>query len=271
MEKGDDITVDEFKKRTKKWLDIDNIPKQVAISTMTITCKMDIEFITANIQKYLELEFGKILAIKCKSLVRTLVHKKQKVSKKSGNFKQRENFYNQVSLKIKIEDKPNPLNVKLFSNGSIQMTGCKSSDNICDSLIMIVERLKEIKAMIDPKKNKVIEKPYVNDISKLRLDNIRDFNIAMANCNFNIKFKINKENCIKIFKAEKYDYTYNPNSNAGLIIKYQYDEDKKISILLFDSGSINIAGANSGDHINKAYKFIVDFLIKNYDKIVENN
>ncbi len=45
----------------------------------------------------------------------------------------------------------------------------------------------------------------------------------------------------------------------------------KISVFVFESGSIIITGAKHADHISKAYKYITTKIYENYNKIIINN
>ena len=53
-----------------------------------------------------------------------------------------------------------PVNIKLFSNGSMQLTGCKVVKNALDTIEKIFEELKKVKAIVNPTTMKVEEKPF---------------------------------------------------------------------------------------------------------------
>ena len=114
-------------------LGIKKLPNDIKISNITICCKLDIEFKINDIAKDINLNENSIVSIAYgndDSTNRTLKEKKNKLLNKKKGFS---NFYNQVSLKIMVESKKEkPLNIKLFKNGSIQMTGCNSVDNIVE-------------------------------------------------------------------------------------------------------------------------------------------
>lgn len=69
----------------------------------------------------------------------TTVFKKSKSKKKSTiNVK---SFYNQVSLVIKPKDNDKQINVKLFGNGKLQMTGCKKVSDAVNAAEVIRDYL----------------------------------------------------------------------------------------------------------------------------------
>jgi TATA-box binding protein (TBP) (component of TFIID and TFIIIB) len=222
-------------------------------------------FNVANIGKYLELSHNKIFSVKYGSSPetnRTLDNKKKRRTLK--NKKKKRNFYNQVSIEAK-SDKGKIINIKLFSNGSIQMTGCKDIENSLGALNNLFNELKKIKAAYDPITKKIIDKPYVTDSSKISLDKILKLRIAMINSNFNIGFKIDRDKLFDLMHIKGHtECTYDPIIHACVNIKYDSD-GKAVSIFVFESGSIIITGANNGKHICDAYNFINKLLLNNYN------
>ena len=110
--------------------------KDINISTITLTCKIknDILLKTFLIGKYIELN-DEIKGVKyCngnKEILRgdysTIMYKKAK--KKVEEKINKKLFYNQISVIIYNKKTDSNFNVKIFSNGSLQITGCKSKDN----------------------------------------------------------------------------------------------------------------------------------------------
>ena len=159
------VTTNINKKKLALNIDFDKLPDDVSISTMTITCKIDAEFNVTNIGKYIDLKYNGIVAVRHgnsddKTANRSLIIKKQSAQK---NRKKKKAFYNQVTILVRTK-KNKITNVKLFTNGAIQMTGCKSIDGVIDALTKIFTELKVVKATFDYKSNKVIEKPFASKI-----------------------------------------------------------------------------------------------------------
>lgn len=251
-------------------LDMDQLPEDVSISTMTITCKIDTEFNVTNIGKYMDLKHNGIVAVKHgetadKTTNRSLIIKKQSQQKD----KKKKSFYNQATILVKTK-KNKTTNVKLFSNGSIQMTGCKGLDVFVETLNKIFSELKVVKAKLDYKLNRVVEKPFATDTEVLDIKNIYDFKICMINSNFCIGFNIDRDKLFDILIDDKIECSYDPIIHACVNIKYEHKE-KTISIFVFESGAVIITGARTCQQIVEGYMFINKYLLKNYTYINKNN
>ena len=79
-----------------------------------------------------------------------------------------------------LEDEPQ-INIKLFKNGSVQMSGCKTVDNINIVLNKLMDRLKQVKGRVED--GKIKEITYVEEPEKL---GIFGFKIDMIYCNYKI-------------------------------------------------------------------------------------
>lgn len=253
-------------------LDMKKLPNDIDISTMTLTCSIGTTFNVMNIAKYIDLSYNFIETVKYGAggiINRTLDAKKISTWNKK-NKKTKKNFYNQVSLLVKIKNFIK-INVKLFINGSIQMTGCKSIKGALWVLHQLFEKLKTSKYILNETRTQIVPCSFVGDATKLEIEQLKSFKIAMINSGFNIGFKINREQLFNILTTEGYNCVYDPTKHACVNIKYNVNTDKVISIFVFDSGSIIITGANTGQHIISGYNFINVYLITNYKKIVKRD
>ncbi len=170
-----------------------------------------------------------------------------------------------------IKSKKNkPINVKIFSNGAIQMTGCKTIDNALDVLIIILEEFKNIRAIVNYKEHKIVEKPYASDLNILKLKNVKKFKIAMINSNFKLPFKIDRRKLYNLMMSHGYDCVYDPNKHAPVNIKYDHI-DKPISIFVFEKGPVIITGARNCGQILESYNFINKYLLTNIKGIIKND
>ncbi len=270
----------------KSKLELLNLPYDLEISTTTITCHLDIIFNVENIGLYFN-DFDDVIIGKRygNRIVNNLINvKKLKIGKKKKR-REKKNFYNQVSLifrsatlmgldpdKLDIKEKFKTVNVKLFINGSIQMTGCKHLDNIKKSLEILFTKLKTCKAILN-RELKFEIKPFVDDITKLDINKVTNFKIVMINTNFNIQFQINRERLHQLLKELGFDVTFDPIIHACVNIKYHIPSsfNKTISIFVFESGSITIAGSNSCQQVLDTYNFINKFILSNYSKLLTKN
>lgn len=281
-----------------------NLPYDLTISTATITCKLNVMFDVANIAYYFN-DFDDIIVGKRygNRIINNLINvKKLKIGKKKKR-KEKKNFFNQVSLifrsatlmgldpeKLSLKEKFKNINIKLFINGSIQMTGCKHLDNIKKSLEILFDKLKVTKAILT-KDMKFEKKTFVKSIdnlnlSKIQVDfgsgyikpfdnnllniqNITKFEIRMINTNFNIGFQINRDKLHQLLLNDGYDASFDPIIHACVNVKFFMAElNKTISIFVFESGSITIAGSNSCYQILTTYNFINKFILSNYNKLL---
>lgn len=138
------------------------------IFTMTVSCIFkDCIFNLINIGKYLDID-SDILGIKynygetsiLKGNYITTMYKKSKV--KNSDKINKVLFYNQVSLSIKIND--NIVNAKLFSNGSLHLTGIKNSNESKIVVELLYKKLLNLK-----NKNKTVL--LCSDINGVLVDN----------------------------------------------------------------------------------------------------
>jgi len=259
--------------------DLLSIPPDLAISTTTVTMKVNVFFNVENIGLYFD-DFDNILIGKRygNRVVNNLINIKKIKSDKKKKRKEKKNFYNQVSLifrtctlmgldpsKITQKEGLKTVNVKLFINGSIQMTGCKHLENIKSSLELLFDKLKVTKVILN-KNMEYIEKPFVIDTTLLNINNVNNFYIQMINTNFNIQFHINRSKLFQLLLDNNIDASFDPIIHACVNIKYYLSskKTKTISIFVFESGSITIAGSNSCSEILEAYNFINKFILSNY-------
>jgi TATA-box binding protein (TBP) (component of TFIID and TFIIIB) len=259
------------------------LPYDLEISTSTITCNLDITFNVENIGLYFN-DFDDILIGKRygNRIVNNIVSIKKLQTNKKKKRKAKKNFFNQVSLifrsatlmgldpnKLSEKERDKMVNVKLFINGSIQMTGCKYLDNITKSLEILFEKLKTKKAILD-NKMVFIEKPFVDNVDKLNINKVNVFNIEMINTNFNGLYQINRNKLFQLLLDNEIDVAFDPIIHASVNIKYRLKNmpSKAISIFVFESGSITIAGSNAYDEVLEAYNFIGRFIYQNYNKLL---
>jgi TATA-box binding protein (TBP) (component of TFIID and TFIIIB) len=253
-----------------------NLPKNVTISTMSCTCKLGVLIKLENIDKFMKLTEEDIITIKYNGKVRSLdknVLKKRKKKKKTTK-----NFFNQLTTEIR-PSTHKKINVKIFKNGSLQMTGCKSINDCNTVLNHLINRLKKVYAQIE--NNKIVEYPFIEDINDIKNINVRKFKIDMINSNFDIGYKINREILYNLLLKDKVTCRYEPCIHACVNIKFQpenqphldgnsnssKDGPKKVSIFVFQSGNIIITGAKNEEQIMESYKYINNILLINKDKI----
>ncbi|MEM0354146.1 MAG: hypothetical protein QXW79_01055 [Thermoplasmata archaeon] len=247
----------------------------ILISTITLDCKLhtliDIDSFARNVtlreDGIVSVKFGNR---KNPAVNRTIVLLKNKKKPSSKNF------YNQVTILMKPTNNPerNYINIKVFKNGSLHVTGCKDMDdfvNVVTRLIHILKAGKELEG-----KGKKIHIYYISNPNKI---GIYDVKIRMINSDFKLDYKIDRKKLAKLLKKyhnigtrdQEIGYVeckYEPAGGHSCVnIKYQCDEKNKTSIFVFQTGAVIITGAKNLHHIIRAYQFINKILNKYYHQI----
>ena len=169
------------------------INEKLKISTMTYLTQIDSNIdlqqlynslsITENI-KYIE--YGKNIPKGFK--VKKIKNPRKKVERKY--------FYNQITLHVFLNK---IINVKVFNNGKIQMTGVKSDDQGKGAANIVLQEFKTINS----------------DKKEIIFDNqdfdIKEFRTAMINSDFDIGFKINREMLHRIVINNGYYSSFEPS------------------------------------------------------------
>lgn len=256
-----------------KDLELKYLPDDVMISTMTVVCKFSTELLCGNIARYIDLKPDSILSVTHGKFDdnrtnRSIVPKKANAGKKK---KKKNVFYNQVSMYVHIKAKrKKPVNIKIFSNGAIQMTGCKTIDNALETLSKIIFEMKKTRAIINYSTMKMEEVPFAKYPNLLDFNCVTNVKIAMINSNFKMPFKIDRGKLYNLLLAENYECLFDPVKHACVNIKFENSE-KTISIFVFEGGSIIITGARNCSQISEAYNFINKYLLTNHNQIVKND
>ena len=187
--------------------------------------------------------------------------------------KKPKSFFNQVTIHVNCDK---IVNVKLFNNGKIQMTGLKyenHGEKVLDTLLPYILRLDS------ESPDKVFDQSLTIEYNP--------FNIALINSDFSIGYKVKREIVHREIVDSGMYSSYEPCIYPGVNIKYYYNKDtdsgickcdkpcigkgcgegdgncKKITIVVFMSGQVMITGARSREHLTICYDFITNFLNTN--------
>ena len=209
--------------------------------------------------------------------------------KKHGRQKKKkdnEHFYNSCSIIVKASLDIKCVNIKLFNNGKITLTGSKCEfDGYYATCVLLEDMKKEKGIFID------MEQKDIN------ASKIANYKITMINSDFDTNFKIDLLKLLSILNStEKELFTkFNPEKYRGLIIGYYWNLDKdvqdgkclctgkcngkgvgkgdgqckKITISVFKSGSVIITGGRLVRQIEDAYKSINMILAQHYHEIIK--
>jgi hypothetical protein len=180
-----------------------------------------------NVEK---LPVGSIVTLKYGKLLRGVELKKKK-SKKSNNSNEKVNekdngkksedyFRHSVSCVIMAENNK-PLNIKVPSNGKLQMTGCKTDEHSMLAVSQLVKIMTEVEKWTG-------EKLYEVDGEKVQAI----FNIVMQNKDFQLGFKINRQNLDTfINKKTNFHAIFEASTATGINIKLVYENNNKRHLL----------------------------------------
>lgn len=214
----------------------------VKISTITMStqlphCNLNL----TNIGKYLSID-DKIIGIKynygetsiTKGKYSTTIYKKAKVKYVSKINKKL--FYNQITLII--NNNGNHVNVKLFGNGSLHLTGCKSLDEGTWVTNILYTKLQEMKS-----KNDTIL--LTKDTNGILLD--RD----------NIIYTYSTNQIVGYLKGGTYVINkkeYDIDINTGMFISKKAETQRKKILLNLDGTEIGYCRIELLKNKNKFYK-----------------
>ena len=184
-------------------------------------------------------------------------------------------FYNQITAHI-YDDKI--VNVKIFNNGRIQMTGLKSKDQ---GIRVIQNLLNKIYEITVEKREEIFTN--INPESK-------NSEIVLINSDFDVGFKIKREILQRLVISKGYYSSYEPAIYPGVNTKYYFNKEKqnngvcnccepcngkgknglckKITVAIFNSGKIIITGGQSYEQLNTAYYFITDLIKENKEELI---
>jgi TATA-box binding protein (TBP) (component of TFIID and TFIIIB) len=269
----------EFKEFLDSSKEINNLPNGIGISTMCATCKLNTELNIDNIEQYLQLNNDDIITVKRSTtsirslLTQKIKNKRNKKISQPVKTKVINYFYNQITVVIRVNEGPTEdinneprINLKLFKNGSVQMSGCKSVKSINIVLNKLIIKLRETKAKIID--NKIVEIKFIENPETL---NINNFKIDMINSNYQVNMKIDRDKLYNLLKSRHIKCSFEPCIRACVVVKYtplKFNiEEKQVSIYIFLKGNIIITGARDREHIIEAYNYINNILITHADEI----
>jgi len=264
-------------------IEIKNLPLGVSVSTMCASGRLNTKLNIPNIEKYLQLNSNDVLTVKMnQERIRTLisVKNKPKRNKKDINHKDtsKNHFYNQITVVMRVDhgnyndlDFVRKINLKLFKNGSFQMSGCKTIKGVNIVFNKLIYKLKEIKAkkMEDGKINEI---KFIDNHDKIT---VTDFKIDMINSNYKVNMQIDRDKLYNLLLKKKIKSSYEPCIRACVIIKYtpikENPAQKEVSIFIFKKGNIIITGARSRSQIISAYDYMNDILLTHTDDIIKKD
>ena len=277
--------------------DLDNLPNSMEIFAITLTASINSVFYIENILDYYPLSETNISTIKSKIKMRNIKKKKtRKINKivnkiKKGSSENSDNFFNQITVVMNIPINYNSnvtkdVNIKLFKNGSIQVSGLKSI-NQCNIMInKIIELLRgEFCIFINPIDNNICKHDVPDAIlKKIRFIERDDINILnlkvnMINTMYQYISKINRSQLymrlLELKMENKIDQStrlkFQPDIHAPVHVKIELGNKKPVTVFVFESGKILIMAAKKRENIIDAFNYINKLLIENHEYVIKRN
>jgi TATA-box binding protein (TBP) (component of TFIID and TFIIIB) len=259
-------------------------PTPLKISTITATASLGCESINADLlydaltistndQGILYVEYGEKYGLqKYKGF-----HKKLTIARRRKPAARR--FDNQVTILVRLNG-TELTNIKVFKNGNVQMTGLKTPAQGYRVLEYIMTIMRANPAITDSKD-----------------PSITNFQLRLINSDFSIGYEVKRDKLHKLL-SKLYTgtfSTYEPCIYPGVKIQFNFNVDqptsatdgickcsnpcngkgggygdggcKKVTIAIFQSGSVIVTGARSYNQLQSAYNYICKVLATHTDEI----
>jgi len=278
-----------LEKKSKKKIELPEVGC-LNISVKTACCYIDKIY---NIKKMAQSIEQKIK--KDSSILKAINYTKTEEEGASGilvkNSKSNNNFYNSICITVCIRENKN-INLMIFTNGRITCTGAKNDD---DGYMAANYLLDEMKLDVTIFENE-------EDVADAKIVN---YDIVMINSNFSIGFMIDNHKLYDILISKRSYYhlfsSFDPRTYQGVKIYFMWNTNqlikngvcacsmkkckisakkkngngegdcRRISVAVFGTGKILIAGAKNNAQLYDAYNFIIKLLQENYEEISQYN
>jgi len=223
-----------------------------------------------------------IAYVEFKNKIKGEKEQKNKKIKKTSSDKRKRNkgktFANQLSIGFLCTEHihKKPICVKIFSKGSLTITGTKSSKEIrkiCNKLLSV---FLQINKCFFFQNKEIILLPYKNLVEK---ENI-NISVETVNGSFKTNYKINlihfKKKIREFYKSDKIYIKSNRSALLELDLKiYKFFDDRKKKlktpkISIYGTGSIVINSINE-ELLFKSFEFIKVFLLEHKKDIVDQD
>jgi len=205
-------------------------------------------------------------------------------------------FDNQISMYYRFRPDYIP-HVKLFKNGNIHITGLRSVE---DGMVILEKTKIEMESIYKEHPKLLVgtidgDTESIGDISKLVITNPI---VRLINSDFQIPFKIRRKELHQLLIAPPYSTicSFQPGTYPGVKLEYYWNlqnekkdgccrcatpcfgkkhthnngQCKKVTVAIFDSGSILITGATSHEQVKDAYTYICNVIMDNRDYLKKN-
>lgn len=267
-----------------------NIPdaNPLKISVKTACCYINVKYNMKQMCRKLEERLGEL-----NNPIKTVNYTKVETDIDDDkilvkNSKSNNNFYNSICISINIRENKN-INLMIFTNGRITCTGSKNDDDGLNAVKLLVLEMKKIPEIFE-------------NIEDYNMVDIMNYDIVMINSNFFVGFFINNHKLYEILIRDRIIYqlfsSFDPRVYQGVKIYFMWNinqlvkngvcicdkkckltakkkrgegngDCRRISVAVFGTGKILIAGAKNDTQLIDTYNYIVKILQDNYIYIVQ--
>jgi TATA-box binding protein (TBP) (component of TFIID and TFIIIB) len=262
-------------------------PSEIKVSTITVISSLEhndknIKFNFDPADLYLNIELSpSIPKVKYLTNIRSIIIEPEKPEKKKRTRKSKDEPMD-INVKHKVQKKifPNQLtvvininkdiNMKVFTNGKLQLTGCKSIDDATKTIEKFINVLETHSTKFKSLSN--IMKPNTIKYTEPKIQNINAYYNIQNTLNLNELY-----NYLLIdFKKKDTDLfcvSLEPTTYPGINLKYIYDKDdvnKILTAFIFTTGRVMLTGINDMKQIDVLVDYINDIVKKNMKKVLVN-
>lgn len=235
-----------------QFLKINKMSLNYKVSTITMSLQIpNCNLNLMNIGKYLQIDdniigikynFGKSSILKGK--YSTSIYKKSKT--KNQNKINKNLFYNQVSIIINLDPASNEkiINVKLFGNGSLHLTGVKHPSEGKKVVVLLYEKLLALSKHYDT----IL---LTSDINNVYIDNSNNVYTRDNKNRTIIGFKYAVKNEI-LYNINKKDYVI--DTNTGLFICKKFESKRSKPLLNLNGEKVGVSRIELLKNKSKLYK-----------------
>ena len=162
-------------------------------------------------------------------------------------------FNNQVTMEFFTTD-GKCVNVKLFRNGKLQMTGCRNVQDGADIAMAVTQLLADTPHVRDPSATAVVETAVATPVTVVNVY------VGMINALFSINFMLNRDKLVslvrELYAQDIERCIFEVNNYQGVLIKKRSRAGNLVTLLIFRSGKILITGGKSIADITEMHEFM---------------
>ena len=257
---------------TNEHIDTDAISDEVRISSISSHIRLGTNILLPQVFKVLKRTLSPN-SIGCV----TYGSEEHKVIEKKTKKKPKKQFQNSISVDVIVTQqshmrypgRTSRVNMKIFSNGTVQMSGCRCGYDGNVALNTLIDRLNKRYLIIDGvTKEATITGLIEGEIAPHGLQ------INMVNTDLKLGYEVNREKLYSTLLEKKLQTKYDKINHAPVDLNFLIEgKEKPVHIYFFESGSVIITGSKHHDQINNALAYMHATLdpIKNDIKKITSN